>query len=328
VLVDSSQIFEEGKMEQGMSILAENWLWLVIALFLGVLLGWLFTGLPSSRSRNKAAQQAAELEKQLLATQRKVEDAEQRLQLMEHKLTDETNRSARELQQNSGLQVKIDQLQSTLEQKENELADAQAKLAGPVRLFKQVSGVSPESVSIEHLTAAKSPAIVNAILAGLRPKLVSSPQDMVIVPSIGKASEQRLYNAGIGTYWELANLSADDLIQILQLTPAQKANLNYEEVRTTSLRLAQESESMGAIWNARQTDDFESIPGISGVFEQRLYSAGISTFEELAACSIEQLRDVCHAPLTMMPNYGAWIVKAQELVNKRNGSVNPAVTAN
>jgi predicted flap endonuclease-1-like 5' DNA nuclease len=174
----------------------------------------------------------------------------------------------------------------------------------------------------------KAPAIINAIAGGIKLKLVTSPQDMVTVPAIGKALEQRLYDAGIGTYWEIANMDSEALMEILRLTPAQKANLNVEELHKSALDLAQKTDMVGAIWNARQLDDLESITGISGVFEQRLYDAGISTFHDLANCSVEQLSGICRAPTTMMPNFGYWISRAQELASARDAAgMKPAQAA-
>jgi predicted flap endonuclease-1-like 5' DNA nuclease len=89
--------------------------------------------------------------------------------------------------------------------------------------------------------------------------------------------------------------------------------MDMDKTRADALRLAQETNSVGSIWNAQKVDDFERIPGISGTFEQRLYSAGVSTFKDLAGCTPEQLAEICKPPSTMLPNYPAWIAKAKEL---------------
>jgi predicted flap endonuclease-1-like 5' DNA nuclease len=321
-----------------MGFISTYWLPLLITLVLGIILGWLFTGMPASRGRSQAQARVAELEGQASSAKRQMGDADTQMKQLQQQLAAQTSTNTAEVQQNTDLKAENERLQSALQAKdgdlqakesalqakeselqakESELADALAKLAGPVRLFEQVSGVAPDSVSLDHLTAAKAPAIINALLGGMRPTLVANQQDMGILPHIGKASEQRLYDAGIGTYWEVANLSTDDLTSILKLSPVQKANMNVDELRSEALRLANEGENIAAIWNARRTDDFESIPGISGTFEQRLYNAGIHTYEELGACTVDQLSEICRAPSTMMPNYVAWIAVAKDKAEKR-----------
>jgi len=314
-----------------MGFITANPVLVLITLVLGIILGWLFTGMPASRGRSQAQARVAELESQAAANKRKVDEADAQIKKLQQQVNDQSSTNSSEVQQNTGLKAENERLQAALlakdselatkeielQAKDGELADSNAKLAGPVRLFEQVSGVGASSVSLEHLTRAKAPAIINAILGGMSPTLIATQQDMVVVPHIGKASEQRLYDAGIGTYWEVANLSPEDLSDILKLSPVQKANMNVEELRTKALQLAQDTGTMAAIWNARRIDDLESIPGISGTFEQRLYNANVCTFEELASLSVEQLAEICSAPSTMMPNYVAWIAVAKDFAEKR-----------
>lgn len=317
-----------------MDYLAANWIWLLLALVIGFILGWLLIGLPAGSRRGKAEQRANELNNELGTTKRKLTDTEKQVQSLQGQLANETSLVASGAEQQAELQARVEsgtqevaelqakseRLQEALTYKEAELADALAKLAGPVRLFEQVSGISPTSVNLDHLTPLKAPAIINAVIGGIKPRLVSTPQDMVSIQSIGKALEQRLYDAGIGTYWEVANIDSEALIDLLQLSPAQKATVKPDELQKSALELAQKSEMLGAIWNVQRIDDLEIITGISGVFEQRLYDAGITTFQELANCTIEQLSDICRAPTTMMPNYGFWISRAQELVNAHDNA--------
>ena len=296
-----------------MGFITANPVLVIITLVLGIILGWLLTGMPASRGKSQAEARVAELESQANAAKRKIDDADAQVKKLQQEVSEQSSTNSTGTQQNSALKAENERLQAALQAKDSELraqaaqiqskdselqtkaaellskeaqlqakdgelADSNAKLAGPVRLFEQVAGVGAESVSLEHLTRAKAPAIINAILGGMRPTLIATQQDMVVVPHIGKAYEQRLYDAGIGTYWEVANLSPEDLSEILKLSPVQKANINMDEVRTTALQLAKDSDTLAAIWNARRIDDLETIPGISGTFEQRLYNANICTF--------------------------------------------------
>jgi len=217
-------------------------------------------------------------------------------------------------------QSEMEQLKATLQHKDEVLADANAKLAGPIHLFEQVAGIPADAVSVDHLTAAKAPAIIAGIMGGIKTKITQEVQELSLIPGIGTASEGKLYEAGIGTYWEVANMTDEELNRIIAPNAAQRATLDFAQVRIQALQLAQSTNTVGAIWNARSVDDFDKIPGISSVFEMRLYSAGISTYKDLANTTIEQLSEVCRPPSTMMPNYAAWIMKAKELAVQKEGA--------
>ena len=61
----------------------------------------------------------------------------------------------------------------------------------------------------------------------------------------------------------------------------------------------------------------EPIAGIGRVFEQRLYEAGLTTYESIASTTPEHLAEVIHAPEFNQPDYGAWISDANLLVEIR-----------
>jgi len=123
---------------------------------------------------------------------------------------------------------------------------------------------------------------------------------------------------------DLASLSDDELRGILKLTPTQSERVNLEEIRARALTLARETDSVGQIWEGHRVDDFEPMPGIGKVYEERLYEVGISTFEQLAGTTPEQLAEICHAPEMSAPDYGAWIAYAAQTVAERQ---NPAPAA-
>jgi predicted flap endonuclease-1-like 5' DNA nuclease len=140
------------------------------------------------------------------------------------------------------------------------------------------------------------------------------PQHLSDVKGIGTVFEQKLYEAGIGTFWVLANLENDQLKKLLDIQDFQ--NVNLDELRADALRLAQETNSIGRVWNRMQPDDFEAIGGIGYTYEKRLYDAGVCTYRALAQASVEQLREICKPPAFRMPDFAAWIAAAKKLLEK------------
>ena len=142
------------------------------------------------------------------------------------------------------------------------------------------------------------------------------PQDLSAVPGIGSVYEDRLYAAGIGTYWELAELPGDDLVSVL----GESVNrLDVGSIKAEAMRLAAETNSIGRGWSGAAPDDFEQLGGIGEVYERRLYDAGICTFAALAAATPERLAEVCQAPALRAADYAAWITHAAELAAARSG---------
>jgi predicted flap endonuclease-1-like 5' DNA nuclease len=159
------------------------------------------------------------------------------------------------------------------------------------------------------LSAANAAVAVRAL-----PQLVMAPQDLADVKGIGRVFEQRLYKAGIGTFWELSALADDDLKAILKLNELQLLHIDLEAIRADARRLAEETGTVGQLWEGEAPDDFEPLEGIGKVFEQRLYDAGITTYAALAATSPEQLDAIIQAKPPAQPDYESWIAQARRLV--------------
>ncbi len=146
--------------------------------------------------------------------------------------------------------------------------------------------------------------------------VVPCPQDLSAVPGIGSVLEQRLYAAGIGSYWELAELPTEELERILGARPG---GVSVATIKTAAMQLAATSNTIGRSWDGTPPDDFEEVGGIGEVYERRLYEAGICTFVALAATAPERLAEICQAPHMRLPDYAAWIAHAAELVAARSG---------
>jgi predicted flap endonuclease-1-like 5' DNA nuclease len=100
------------------------------------------------------------------------------------------------------------------------------------------------------------------------------------------------------------------LAEILAVQEFQDVDLGA--IKADALRLAEETGTMGHVWDGSEPDNFEPLVGIGPVLERRLYAAGICTFEALAASTVELLEKVCHAPVFQHVDYGLWIEQARE----------------
>ena len=141
---------------------------------------------------------------------------------------------------------------------------------------------------------------------------VSCPQDLALVNGIGTIFEERLYNAGVGSFWELAGMPDEELIDILDLKRFQGVDL--AAIKADALRLANETNSAGRVWDGTPPDDFEILEGIGQIYERRLYSAGICSYESLAEATPERLAEICKAPAFHRPDYAFWIAQARKMV--------------
>ncbi|MFN3333429.1 MAG: helix-hairpin-helix domain-containing protein, partial [Caldilinea sp.] len=158
-----------------------------------------------------------------------------------------------------------------------------------------------------------------ALQARVVPTVVEQPQDLSAVEGIGAIFEQRLYNAGIGAYWELAILDDETLLRLLKIGKAQAAAVNLDAMRASARQLAEESNTVGYIWSGEPVDDFEPIPGIGKIYEQRLYSAGIRTYAALAQATPEMLQQAVASRAPIPPDYTSWIEAAKKLAKEKIG---------
>jgi len=149
--------------------------------------------------------------------------------------------------------------------------------------------------------------------------MVSCPQDLELIDGVGVIYEQRLYNMGIGSYWEVAQLSDEFLTAVLEIQDFQDVNL--DEMRSSAMQLAIETNSVNRVWDGTAPDDFEVIEGIGIVYERRLYNAGYCTYEALSQAMVANLEKVCKPPQGQNPGFSAWIDKAK-LLAAAKGAMN------
>ncbi|MDH7486950.1 MAG: DUF4332 domain-containing protein [Anaerolineae bacterium] len=134
-------------------------------------------------------------------------------------------------------------------------------------------------------------------------------QDLTAIRGIGPVFEQKFYAAGIGTYAQLAALSDDQIKAIIQ--PQEWQEFDYESWNEQARRLAEETGTVGAVWNGVIPDDLSQIKGIGEVFEQKLYQAGIMTFADLAARTPEELKAIIQPEEWQALDFADWIAQAR-----------------
>ncbi len=169
--------------------------------------------------------------------------------------------------------------------------------------------------SLASLPPAKLEYANQAVQTRIVPEIVAQPQDLSAVSGVGAIYEQRLYNAGIGTYWELASLDDDALRRILKLDKMRSATTDLDAMRTSARSLAQEQDVTGYVWSGEPVDDFEPIHGIGKVYEQRLYNAGIRTYAALAQATPEALLEICQSRSPLPPDVASWLEQARALAD-------------
>ena len=256
-----------------------------------------------------ASSQLAALQQELDAANARSADFEARLAQVNALAASAQGEAAALRAQLAELQARLDAavaerdaLKGELEARATAIAEAPAD---PLMLIRQ------------HVQEAKEATIRATAEAGREVKPSRCPQDLAMIRGIGSVFRQRLYAAGIGTFWELAHLTDDNFKHILQLDDRQLMRIDYEAIRTDARRLALETDSVGRMWQGEAPDDLEKLQGIGSVYKRKLYEAGICTFEALASASVEQLMAICPPTKLLKPDHADWIAQARIMAQDR-----------
>lgn len=142
------------------------------------------------------------------------------------------------------------------------------------------------------------------------------PQHLSDVNGIGSIFEQRLYVSGVGSFWELSQLTDRTLTEVLELDATQREHFDFAATRADAARLARETQSEGRKWTGDQPDDLEPLEGIGAAIEKRLYNAGICTYAALAAASEETLAEICPLAKYRGADYARWIEQARQRLGR------------
>lgn len=142
------------------------------------------------------------------------------------------------------------------------------------------------------------------------PRAGSYPDNLTEIRGIGDVYEQRLYQAGIFTWHQLAQTDPETLRTVTKALPTSDPASWIEQAR----QLAQERGREGAVYTGPIPDDLTEIPGIDQVFEEQLYQAGIVTFAQLARLSPQALGEIIPAhQVGDNIDFTAWIERAATL---------------
>ncbi|RMG62400.1 MAG: hypothetical protein D6709_11680 [Chloroflexi bacterium] len=253
------------------------------------------------------------------------EDAEARLQESDARLTrlnEQLAKLQRDLETGAQAQAELhtqlaelqDRLNAAIAERDALKATIEAKATTPV------TEASPDerlALIREYVKRTKEAAMRAAVESGSEVRFSECPQDLAMAKGIGTVFEQRLYAAGIGTFWELAHLTDDDFKRILVLDGPTLLRVDFGAVRADAQRLAIETNSVGRMWQGTAPDDLKLLEGIGSVYERKLYDAGICTYKALANTPIERLMKICPPNKLRKPDYAGWIAQARSLAQAR-----------
>lgn len=257
----------------------------------------------------------------------------------------ETEARARE-KQSAALQEKLDEVNAELKTASEAYSALQAELADrPVvaavvapsaavnndSLLAELDAMSRErnelAAELAILRAAapapakrtKRPAPVAELALELKEFTAAGPQSLAEVAGVGPAFESRLYAAGVGSYWELAQLSDGDLASALELSDTERGAVDFDEIRHDAARLARETKSVGRKWSGAEPDRLLVITGLSASFEKKLYDADLCTLAALAQATPEQLAEICPGNPQQPPDHADWIAQAKARLAESEG---------
>lgn len=137
---------------------------------------------------------------------------------------------------------------------------------------------------------------------------------LIDIDGIGPAYEQRLFAANIMTFDQLAGLSPDQVRRIVEPDRWQEVELSACEAWIADAR---QRATTQPLYIASTRDPLIDIDGIGPVYEQKLFSAGVTTFEQLAQMTPAQVRAIIKPEGWQNVDFAAWIAAAAEFAGRR-----------
>jgi predicted flap endonuclease-1-like 5' DNA nuclease len=192
-----------------------------------------------------------------------------------------------------------------------DLPDVEAKLPDVDVDLPGVEASAAVGGAVENLTSRTQGSID---LSGVAAENITQcPQKLARIKGIGRVYEDKLYQIGIGTFWQVATASVQLLSDTFGIKEFQAVNL--EAIQRFAREWAEKTGTEGKLWNGNQPDDLETLPGIGKTYEGRLYDAGICTWAKLAQLSPDELAAILKAPSWNQPDYAAWIAYAKAQIS-------------
>jgi chromosome segregation ATPase len=123
------------------------------------------------------------------------------------------------------------------------------------------------SVLANRMVSKRAP-LTAALIAGIQPTLSPQPQNLAQIKGIDNVYAKRMLAAGVGSFWEVANLTNADFAHSLELDESQQQTFQFADSRANALNLAQMTDTVGLIWEGQPIDDFagsEAVEAAAGM---------------------------------------------------------------
>lgn len=180
----------------------------------------------------------------------------------------------------------------------------------------------PENPSTPAPNVEIEPAAITVVNKWTVPRSAGCPDDLTKIQGIGEAYKRRLYAAGIYTWQQVANSTADQLRNVTKAKP----NARPDEWKARAQELMQKFNRAEAIYDGPLPDDLTKVSGIGPTYADSLYRAGICTYEQLASVTPTELAAILPTPAIGNEfNFPDWIRQATQLANvkQKNMSLLP-----
>ena len=281
-----------------------------LALLIGLVAGLLFGIISGRKNYENCRDLIAKLKREIKEKEKDLTSAQEKVEELAHQLDEvESEPSATKQAVETAAAAPETSVSSDLAPEEF------VSKAAPV-----VTEASAEEAAeeIEGRTAPEAPAekseeavaeIATVGTEAAEEHFTECPQKLARIHGVGRVYETRLYQAGIGTYWQVAITPAARLAEIFGLQDFQ--GVDVKAIQEAARQLAIETGTTGKLWNGSEPDDIEDLPGIGKVYEGRLYDAGVCTWGKLASLTPDELAAIVKAPKWNQPDFEAWIAYAK-----------------
>ena len=281
-----------------------------LALLIGLVAGLLFGIISGRKNYENCRDLIAKLKREIKEKEKDLTSAQEKVEELAHQLDEvESEPSATKQAVETAAAAPETSVSSDL------APEGFASKAAPV-----VTEASAEEAAeeIEGRAAPEAPAekseeavaeIATVGTEAAEEHFTECPQKLARIHGVGRVYETRLYQAGIGTYWQVAITPAARLAEIFGLQDFQ--GVDVKAIQEAARQLAIETGTTGKLWNGSEPDDIEDLPGIGKVYEGRLYDAGVCTWGKLASLTPDELAAIVKAPKWNQPDFEAWIAYAK-----------------
>jgi predicted flap endonuclease-1-like 5' DNA nuclease/ABC-type phosphate transport system substrate-binding protein/DNA repair exonuclease SbcCD ATPase subunit len=215
-------------------------------------------------------------------------------------------------------QAQRDALQAERDGLAAQLADVRLQLeALPPSLTAEVETAGAIALITPILTSAVTAASTSGVVQAAELVAEIRRDPLRDIHGIGPIYEQKLFNAGIYTFADLAALTPEQVQDIIR--PASWQQIFPAVWIEEAARLAQGVD----VPADTDHDPLRDLNGIGPVYEQKLFDGGIFTFADLAAATPEQLRTLIQPESWQRFDPEAWIAEAQ-VISGRSPAPIPA----